>query len=65
MSKHIIDQPRGRDEGKRLREFSKIQRLMGDESASVKVRALQRATRAATGTRRVAEFLEIERGKTV
>ena len=62
MSKHIVDQPRDRNEGTRVREYTRIEREQGAGGPHRRSEELQRrpAETPASG-RRAEEFLRRER----
>jgi hypothetical protein len=64
MSKHIVDQPRDRGEGARIREYTRIEREQGSGGPHPSSVGLQRrpAETAASG-RRTEEFLRRERAR--
>ena len=64
MSKHIVDQPRDRGEGARIREFTRIEREQGAVGPHRRSEELQRrpAETPASG-RRAQEFLRRERAQ--
>jgi hypothetical protein len=62
MGKHIADQPRGRAEGVRVREYTRIERELGAVGPHQVTRNLQRRPAEALAIgRRVAEFLRRDR----
>lgn len=62
MGKHVADQPRGRAEGTRVREFTRIERERGGTGPHAATQTLQRrASDSPAGTRRTEEFLRRER----
>jgi hypothetical protein len=62
MGRHIADQPRGRAEGTRFREYTRIERELGAVGPHPATRNLQRRhAEALTIGRRVAEFLRRDR----
>jgi hypothetical protein len=62
MSKHIVDQPRDRGEGVRIREYTRIERERGAGGPHPSTAGLQRrGAEAAASRRRAEEFLRRER----
>jgi hypothetical protein len=62
MSKHVVDQPRERGEGTRVREYTRIEREQGAAGSHPRTEELKRrsAETQASG-RRTEEFLRRER----
>jgi hypothetical protein len=62
MSKHIVDQPRDRNEGTRIREYTRIEREQGGGGPHPSSAGLQRrAAETPTSGRRTEEFLRRKR----
>ena len=58
MSKHIVDQPRDRGEGTRIREYTRIEREQGEGGPHPSSAELQRRpAETPESGRRTAEFL--------
>lgn len=58
MSKHIVDQPRDRARGSRVREYTRIEREQGTEGPHSTSAVLQRRpAETLAGSRRTQEFL--------
>jgi hypothetical protein len=66
MSKHPIDHDHKRDDAKVAKEYARIEREHGAETADPKVRAMTKGAHAAEGeadATRVKAFLKIDRQK--
>lgn len=64
MSKHIVDQPRGRGEGTRAREYARIEREQGAGGPHPRSEELRRRpVESQSGGRRTEEFLRRERAQ--
>ena len=64
MSKHLVDQPRDRGEGTRIREYTRIEREQGAAGPHPRSEELQRRqAEAAASGRRTEEFLRRERAE--
>ncbi len=62
MSRHIVDHRAAPEAGK-LKRFVELERLSGDEGSHRAVQELaRRAAGAGAASRRMAEFLRIDRG---
>lgn len=63
MSKRIVDQPRDRNEGTRVREFTRIEREQGAGGPHPRTEEIKRRpAETLTSGRRTQEFLRRERG---
>lgn len=64
MSKHIVDQPRDRGEGTRIREYTRIEREQGTVGPHPRSEELKRRqVESAASGRRTEEFLRRERAE--
>lgn len=62
MTKHVVDQPRERTEGTRVREFTRIEREQGAVGPHPRTEELKRRPHEAPASgRRTEEFLRRER----
>jgi len=62
MSQHITDHKRERDDGKRAKEYAKIDREQGDAPHPASEALQRRASEVKTGDHRLAEYTKVERG---
>jgi hypothetical protein len=66
MSKHVVDQPRERSEGARVREYTRIEREQGAAGAHPRTEELKRRpTETQASGRRTEEFLRRDRAPKV
>lgn len=62
MTKHVVDHPRERTEGTRVREYTRIERERGAPGPHPRTEELKRRpAETAAGGRRTEEFLRRER----